>query len=57
MGSLQFVIAASASAMVGVLHDGSAWPIAVVIFSCGVLVVALSLFTRWAEHHANQALG
>jgi len=57
MGSLQFVIAASASAMVGVLHDGSAWPIAVVIFSCGVLVVALSLFTRWAEHQANQALG
>jgi len=57
MGSLQFVIAASASAMVGVLHDGSAWPIAVVIFSCGVLVVVLSLFTRWAEHRANQALG
>lgn len=52
LGSLQFVIAASAAAMVGVLHDGSAWPIAVVIFGCGVLAVSFSLFTRWAERGA-----
>ena len=49
LGSLQFVIAASAAAMVGVLHDGSAWPVAVVIFACGLLAVGFSLFTRWAE--------
>ncbi|MGB4075620.1 Bcr/CflA family multidrug efflux MFS transporter [Pseudomonas sp.] len=49
LGSLQFAIAASAAGLVGVLHDGSAWPIAVVIFSCGVLTVSFSLFTRQAE--------
>ncbi len=46
LGSVQFVIAASAAAMVGVLHDGSAWPVAAVIFSCGVLAVGFSLFTH-----------
>ena len=46
LGSVQFVIAASAAALVGVLHDGSAWPVAVVIFSCGVLAVGFSLFIR-----------
>ena len=55
LGSLQFVIAASAAAMVGVLHDGSAWPIAVVIFSCGVLAVSFSLFTRWVERGVGRA--
>jgi DHA1 family bicyclomycin/chloramphenicol resistance-like MFS transporter len=57
LGSLQFVIAASAAALVGVLHDGSALPIAVVIFGCGVLVVGCSLFTRWAERAAIHAAG
>jgi DHA1 family bicyclomycin/chloramphenicol resistance-like MFS transporter len=57
LGSLQFVIAASAAAMVGVLHDGSAWPIAVVICGCGVLVVGFSLFTRWAERRTIRILG
>jgi len=56
LGSLQFVIAASAAAMVGVLHDGSAWPVAVVMFGCGVLAVGSSLFTRWAERGALQAV-
>lgn len=46
LGSVQFVIAASAATMVGVLHDGSAWPVAAVIFSCGVLAVGFFLFTR-----------
>ncbi|NMZ70919.1 MFS transporter, DHA1 family, bicyclomycin/chloramphenicol resistance protein [Pseudomonas peli] len=55
LGSLQFVIAASAAAMVGVLHDGSARPIAVVIFSCGVLAVSFSLFTRWVERGVDRA--
>lgn len=53
MGSLQFTIAASAAAMVGVLHDGSAVPMALVIFSCGVLAVGASRFTRWAERRAG----
>lgn len=57
LGSLQFTIAASAAAMVGVLHDGSAWPVAVVIFSCAVLAVSCSLFTRWAERGASHVLG
>lgn len=49
LGSLQFVIAASAAALVAALHDGSAWPVAVVIFACGVLSLLASRFTRWAE--------
>ncbi|WP_339079989.1 multidrug effflux MFS transporter [Pseudomonas sp. TMP9] len=57
LGSLQFAIAASAAAMVGVLHDGSAWPVAVVIFSCGILAVGCSLFTRWAERGVSHVLG
>jgi DHA1 family bicyclomycin/chloramphenicol resistance-like MFS transporter len=55
LGSLQFVIAASAATLVGVLHDGSAWPIAVVIFGCGILAVSFSRFTRWAERRAARA--
>ena len=35
MGSLQFSVAAGASALVGALHDGSALPMAVVICLCG----------------------
>lgn len=49
LGSVQFVIAASAAAMVGVLHDGSAWPVAVVIFSCAALAVSFSLFTHQVQ--------
>ncbi|WP_425913482.1 multidrug effflux MFS transporter [Pseudomonas sp. GWSMS-1] len=57
LGSLQFVIAASAATMVGVLHDGSAWSVAVVIFVCGLLAVGFSLFTRWAERGTSHVLG
>ncbi|KIQ03319.1 MULTISPECIES: multidrug effflux MFS transporter [Pseudomonas] len=57
MGSLQFTIAATAASMVGVLHDGSAVPMALVIFSCGVLAVLASRFTRWAEKRAGHPLG
>ncbi|MCY1536226.1 Bicyclomycin resistance protein [compost metagenome] len=53
LGSLQFAIAASAAALVGVLHDGSAWPMALVICSCGGLAVLFSRFTRWAERRAG----
>nr|WP_298135879.1 multidrug effflux MFS transporter [uncultured Pseudomonas sp.] len=53
LGSLQFGIAASAASLVGVLHDGSAGPMAEVIFACAVLAVTCVLFTRWAERRAR----
>ncbi len=37
MGSLQFGLAAIASAMIGRLHDGSALPLALVMATCGTL--------------------
>ncbi|MDU9411890.1 multidrug effflux MFS transporter [Pseudomonas sp. zfem005] len=45
MGSLQFSVAAGAAALVGVLHDGSAMPMAMVICLCGVGAVCASLVT------------
>ena len=46
LGSLQFSVAAGAAALVGVLHDGSAMPMAMVISLCAVLVVSVAMFTR-----------
>ncbi|MHA7114514.1 multidrug effflux MFS transporter [Pseudomonas promysalinigenes] len=46
MGCLQFSVAAAAAALVGVLHDGSAIPMSMVISLCGVLVVSVALLTR-----------
>ncbi|WP_137808269.1 multidrug effflux MFS transporter [Pseudomonas sp. G(2018)] len=46
MGCLQFSVAAGAAALVGVLHDGSAMPMAMVISLCGVLVVSVAMLTR-----------
>ncbi|EJM89916.1 drug resistance transporter, Bcr/CflA subfamily [Pseudomonas sp. GM74] len=46
LGCLQFSVAAGASALVGVLHDGSAVPMAMVISLCGVLVVSAAVLTR-----------
>jgi DHA1 family bicyclomycin/chloramphenicol resistance-like MFS transporter len=46
LGCLQFSVAAGASALVGVLHDGSAVPMAMVISLCGILVVGVAIFTR-----------
>lgn len=37
LGSLQFAIAALASAAVGFLHDGTAVPMAAVVAACGFL--------------------
>ncbi|BBP85627.1 Bcr/CflA family drug resistance efflux transporter [Pseudomonas sp. Pc102] len=45
MGSLQFSVAAGAAALVGVLHDGSAMPMAMVICLCGAGAVCASLIT------------
>lgn len=46
MGCLQFSVAAGAAALVGVLHDGSAVPMALVISLCGALVVSVAMLTR-----------
>ncbi|MBA5981902.1 multidrug effflux MFS transporter [Pseudomonas sp. MD195_PC81_125] len=46
MGCLQFSVASGAASLVGVLHDGSAMPMAMVISLCGLLVVSIALYTR-----------
>ncbi|ANY89505.1 MULTISPECIES: multidrug effflux MFS transporter [Pseudomonas] len=46
MGCVQFSVAAGAAALVGVLHDGSAVPMALVISLCGALVVSVAMLTR-----------
>ncbi|WP_223506224.1 multidrug effflux MFS transporter [Pseudomonas sp. GL-RE-29] len=46
LGCLQFSVAAGAAALVGVLHDGSAMPMAMVISLCGILVVCAAMLTR-----------
>ncbi|HEY0286673.1 MAG TPA: Bcr/CflA family multidrug efflux MFS transporter [Pseudomonas sp.] len=46
LGCLQFSVAAGAAALVGVLHDGTAVPMATVITLCGVVAVGLSMLTR-----------
>lgn len=46
LGCLQFSVAAGAAALVGVLHDGTAVPMAMVISLCGVLVVSVAMLTR-----------
>jgi MFS transporter, DHA1 family, multidrug resistance protein len=57
LGSLQFAIAASAAALVGALHDGTAWPMATVICGCGVLATLASRVTLWAERRQALAGG
>lgn len=54
IGSLQFCVAAGASVLVGVLHDGSARPMALVITGCGLLTVVLALVT--ARHARRLSL-
>ena len=46
LGCLQFSIAAGAATLVGILHDGSAMPMAMVISLCGILVVGVAMLTR-----------
>lgn len=49
MGCLQFSVAAGAAALVGLLHDGSAVPMTLVISLCGALVVSVALLTRRSQ--------
>ena len=46
MGCLQFSVAAGSAALVSLLHDGSAVPMAMVISLCGALVVSVATLTR-----------
>ena len=46
LGCLQFSVAAAAAWLVGVLHDGSAMPMAMVISVCGILAVSIAVATR-----------
>ena len=46
LGCLQFSVAAAAAWLVGLLHDGSAMPMAMVISLCGVLAVTIALSTQ-----------
>lgn len=46
LGCLQFSVAAGAAALVGVLHDGSAVPMAMVISLCGLAAVVMAMLTR-----------
>ena len=50
LGCLQFSVAAGAAALVGVLHDGSAMPMAMVISLCGILVVCAAMLTRHLQN-------
>ncbi|NVZ65055.1 multidrug effflux MFS transporter [Pseudomonas gingeri] len=49
-GCLQFSVAAGAASLVGLLHDGSATPMALVIGLCGVLAVMVAMGTRRLEN-------
>ncbi|MWV15657.1 Bcr/CflA family multidrug efflux MFS transporter [Pseudomonas sp. L-22-4S-12] len=54
IGSLQFTVAAAAVGLVGVLHDGTARPMAIVIALCGGLTVLLAVLT--ARHARRLSL-
>ena len=49
MGTMQFVIAGVTSALVGILHNGTAVPMAAVMAACGLLVVAMAWQARRAS--------
>lgn len=46
LGCLQFSVAAGAASLLGVLHDGSAMPMAIVISLCGIFAVSVAMVTR-----------
>jgi len=46
LGCIQFGVAAGAASLVGVLHDGTAMPMAMVISLCGVLAVKIAVSTQ-----------
>jgi DHA1 family bicyclomycin/chloramphenicol resistance-like MFS transporter len=56
MGSLQFAVAGLASALVGVMHDGSAQPMAMVIAGCASLAALLAWYSGQLERQALSTL-
>lgn len=46
LGCIQFGVAAGAASLVGVLHDGTAMPMAIVISVCGVSAVTIAMSTQ-----------
>lgn len=46
LGCLQFSVAAGASSLVGLLHDGSAMPMAMVISLCAVVAAVVTVLTH-----------
>ncbi|NBA98433.1 multidrug effflux MFS transporter [Pseudomonas sp. R5(2019)] len=46
LGCIQFSVAAGAASLVGVLHDGSALPMAIVISLCGLATAVVAMLTR-----------
>ena len=52
LGFLQFSLAALASTLVGVLHNGTAQPMALVISVCGVLAVICATYTAGNRNRA-----
>ncbi|MET1080598.1 MAG: Bcr/CflA family multidrug efflux MFS transporter [Pseudomonas sp.] len=55
MGSLGFCVAAGASALVGLLHDGSAVPMALVITLCGLVAAVLAWYSGQLETSTARA--
>lgn len=57
LGCLQFSVAAGASSLVGVLHDGTATPMTLVISLCAALAVTVSIYTgrQVARREAQKA--
>ncbi|MFN3579510.1 MAG: Bcr/CflA family drug resistance efflux transporter, partial [Pseudomonas sp.] len=49
MGTMQFVIAGITTALVGLLHNGTALPLAAVMTGCGLLVVTMAYHARQAD--------
>lgn len=54
LGCLQFSVSAGAAALVGVLHDGTAVPMALVISLCGVVTVIISVLTRRLQGRCDE---
>ncbi|MEH6798901.1 MAG: multidrug effflux MFS transporter [Halopseudomonas sabulinigri] len=54
MGTMQFAIAGLTSALVGVLHDDSSLPMALVMGGCGLVTVIMALLARRASARAPQ---
>jgi DHA1 family bicyclomycin/chloramphenicol resistance-like MFS transporter len=54
LGFIQYVLAASASAIIGVLHDGTAQPLGLVISVCAALAVICTVLTARSAKAGGQ---